>query len=364
MKKCYVNIPRMMIPREDVQNWAISAHPGREESERAAGNQPSVLRFLLPETVGNEEECIAGIRSSMFDALEETLEKLNRGAMLIEHTAGKKRRYGILAALDLDAYTMSEENAPVRSLQRFDGARAEALSRLREGAVLEFPAVALFYRDKKCKIVRALGENLEEVYSFDVGEQHIRGMFIPENVAWEVVEDMHPRLSPCFAVADGEEELAAAKLHWLRVKKDLTEDEADMHPARFLLAEFVNIYEEGTELIPVHRALSGVDPEALFSFLGKKKYAREGNCIRAMGRDPAAVIRDTDALIARFLQQNGGSVRYTREVPTDEGEIFVLMPAIEKEDIFSYAKEGKPLSAHSFEFDGCYRFEGREISYD
>ncbi len=369
MRDFYVSLARIMIPHEEFKRWAVPAGAAGEEMERAAGSEPSVLRFLLRSGEDGETEAarIEAIRSYMYDALEEVLEKLNRGLMLIEHTAGLRTRYGILAALDLEAYTMSEgETSPIRPSQKIDMREAERLSRLRANSVLEFPAVAAFYRDKKCRIVHALASaDLEEVYSFDVGGEHIRGLFVPERPAWEVTEDMHPRSGIAFAVAAGEEEMAAAKLHWERIKKGLTEDEADMHPARYVLTEFVNVYDEGLLLAPVHRILSDAEPDALFDLMRKKvKCTLSGNIITVGGRDAAASIRAADACIAEFLKKNGGAVRYAEKYSAEDGETVVRMPAVEGEDVFSCLKDGKCLDAHSFVLKGCYRYEGREISYD
>ena len=368
MKERHIIIPRILIPRgEETKTWAAPASLCRETMERAA-SVPAALRFLLPENGEDGEDEAARIeaaRSYMYDALENTLEKLNRGAMLIEHKRGKAVRYGIIAALDLEAYTMSEgEASPVRPAQKFSMARAGALSRLRENSVLEFSSAAVFYRDKKNKIVHALGENLEEVYAFETGGERIRGMFIPADAAWEVADDMHTHGTPCFAVAAGGEEVAGAKLHWERVKKGLAPEEAEMHPARYFLAEFVNVYDPGLTLSPVCRILSDVEPEALFGFLSRRlKCAREGNCIRISGRDAAACIRETDDALGEYLKKNGGSVRYAAQFRADD-EAVILLPAPEAEDVFSYLKGGRLLNEHSFALEGCYHFEGREISYD
>ena len=212
--------------------------------------------------------------------------------------------------------------------------------------------------------MHALGENLEEVYAFETGGERIRGMFIPADAAWEVADDMHTHGTPCFAVAAGGEEVAGAKLHWERVKKGLAPEEAEMHPARYFLAEFVNVYDPGLTLSPVCRILSDVEPEALFGFLSRRlKCAREGNCIRISGRDAAACIRETDDALGEYLKKNGGSVRYAAQFRADD-EAVILLPAPEAEDVFSYLKGGRLLNEHSFALEGCYHFEGREISYD
>ena len=52
-----------------------------------------------------------------------------------------------------------------------------------------------------------------------------------------------------------------------RVKKGLTPEEQENHPARFALAEIVNIHDESIIIEPIHRALFGVDGEELLKSL-------------------------------------------------------------------------------------------------
>jgi hypothetical protein len=67
-----------------------------------------------------------------------------------------------------------------------------------------------------------------------------------------------------FAVGDGNHSLATAKAVWEETKKARAGDPGLMeHPARYALAELVNLYDEGLPFHPIHRLLSGVPPDAL-----------------------------------------------------------------------------------------------------
>ena len=381
MRNC-IRIPKVYIPRGEFERWPVlgserfRADPSYwRRVERAAGDSPSALRFLLPCGEEDVEPLAKEMRSAMFGMLEEsTLEKLNRGGVLVERETEAGTRHGILLCVDLETYTMSEgECSPVRPSQGFDGAEAERYACLRKHTVLEFPHIALFYRDKREKIVRWLGDDLEELYSVGVETGRVRGCYIPEADALDVAADLHTRGEPCFAVADGEEELAGAKLHWETLKKTLSPAELMGHPARFVLAEFLNLYEDAAAIEPLCRLVTDVETEAFCSWFAKQiKCKREGRLLYPAVRDGAEAAKKTDELISAFMRQNGGRVRYIRKkelaLAQEEGCAAVVLKGIEKEDLFSYLKGGKKLPAHTFvlggEGDGRYLFEGREISYD
>mgnify|MGYP000709105729 FL=1 len=61
--------------------------------------------------------------------------------------------------------------------------------------------------------------------------------------------------------------MATAKAYWEEVKKGLTAEEQENHPARFALVEVVNIHDESLIIEPIHRALFGVDADELLDAL-------------------------------------------------------------------------------------------------
>ncbi len=381
MRGC-LRSPRVLIPRNDFEKWAVPApcrigRAARDELERSVKDAPSALRYLLPEREG--EEAADAIAESMFFALEdEWTEKLQRGPILVERAVKGGPRYGILAAIDLEAYThVRGETAQILPAQAGDAELNKACLALREKAPLEFPHAVVFYRDKKCKIVsRLLEEDLELLYDFDLadGGGHIKGYFIPAPYSDWALDEMHTRGEPCFAVAEGVEEIDAAKDYWEKLKPTLERGELDGHPARFALVELQNVYEEGVEIFPVHRLVCETDAPALIDYLSRKfKCKREGNIlsIAQRGTETAGAC---DAALEEYLRQNGGRVRYIygsaelKEAAKAEDTVGILLNTIDKEDIFSAIKGGKPLPKRTFAVgrahEGRYLLEGREIGYD
>ena len=112
MKNC-LRIPRILIPREGFEKWAVIAcdqfTSDREywkRVERCVADAPSTLRFILPEAClgEEEEERISAAREHMYEALvSDKLVKLNRGLVFTERTTREGVRRGIVAAFDLEA---------------------------------------------------------------------------------------------------------------------------------------------------------------------------------------------------------------------------------------------------------------------
>ena len=123
---------------------------------------------------------------------------------------------------------------------------------------------------------------LQKVYDTDLMQNggHINGWFIPEgeltdhliaemeklndrktfNEKYRLTKDL-PLLP--FAVGDGNHSMATAKAYWEDVKKTLTPEERENHPARYALCEIVNIHDESLLIEPIHRVMFHVDPEDL-----------------------------------------------------------------------------------------------------
>ena len=166
MKNC-LRIPRILLPREGFEKWAVIAcdqfTSDREywkRVERYVGDAPSTLNFILPEVYlgENDEERIAAIRENMYAALEsDGLVKYNRGVIFTERTTREGVRRGIVAALDLEAYSCEPGvSAPIRSSEEVLKGRLPTRVAVRRASPLEFPHALVFYRDKKEKIVKGL----------------------------------------------------------------------------------------------------------------------------------------------------------------------------------------------------------------
>ena len=389
MKNC-LRIPRMLLPREGFDKWAVIAcdqftqdRAYWERVARTVADAPSTLRFILPEVyLGEEDEeaRIAAVRKCMYDALEsDVLTKLTRGLVFCERTTRTGVRRGILCCIDLEEFS-SEEGVPalIRSSEEVLPARLAPRLAERENVPLEFPHAILFYRDKKDIAVKTLlREELEQLYDFDLmeGGGHLTGWFVPEDCAEEIVQLLHGKGEPAFAVADGNHSVAAAKAHWENVKRTLKKEETARHPARFMLCELVNLYDPSVVFYPIHRLVKDVETEAFCDFFMKNvRCRREGNVLIPALPAGAEGVRRTDELCEAFVRANGGAIDYVhgdRELAlraSQEDCAGVMLAAMDKDDFFPALKGGVNFPKKTFSLGGAkekrYYLEGREISYD
>jgi hypothetical protein len=138
-------------------------------------------------------------------------------------------------------------------------------------------------------------ENFRKVYDTDLMQKggHISGWFIPEGeetteimrriealanpeafLAKYQLKENYPLLN--FAVGDGNHSMATAKAAWENIKKNLSPEEVEEHPARYCLCEIVNVQDESLEIEPIHRVLFGVNRDELFQ--AAKAYYESRGC--------------------------------------------------------------------------------------
>lgn len=386
--KQMITIPRLYLPRGNFEKWSVvagdrfaydGAYWNRLKEE--AGGEPSALRFIFSEAISEEDEEFPREACSYQYAMLESehIEKLTRGCVLVERYTSAGIRRGIVACIDLEAYTDKRgESSPVRPLQEVDGASVKRLLKLRRETPLEFSHVAVLYKDPKNKLMKSLlKEDLEELYDFSLMENggRLRGLFLPEYLADEVVRQLPSRGEPCFAVADGCSSLSAAKRYWEELKEGLSSREKLFHPARFALVEFLNIYDDAVRVLPVNRVLAETDTEAFCDYFSRSvKCRREGNVLYCEKAVTAELFTEVNALVETYLRANGGRVYYVsgekqaaEAAKKKEGVALVFRP-FDKDGLFASLGGGKLFPKKSFalgeEGEARYYTEGREIGYD
>ncbi len=379
MKSC-IRIPRVTLPRDDFETWAIPpidrlTKGAWEELARIAGEKPSLLGCTVPDLFldGEDEERLSLMQKfSCLHLCQNSFERLYRGAIYVERETSTGLRQGIVANLDLEA--MEGRDSPVRLTSETSEEIVFRRMKVREESMLEFPHTILFYRDKRDKVVRAVGEDRELLYDFSLplGGGNVKGYFIPDMDAIPLMRELLSR-ADFFYVADGNHSLAAAKRYWDKIKEPLSEEERENHPARFTLVEFVNEIQDGIFFCPGGRVVKEIETEAFCDFFSKKiKCRREKNLLSPEFATPESFC-EAEEVIREFLKHNYGKMECTFESPrayvNREDCAFVDFPEFGKEELFSAAKSGKKFPAKSFcfgatETDARYSFEGREITYD
>ena len=324
--------------------------------------------------------------------LEELL-KLKDGANTVSEFTEAIRR-GIPSAVfgvneAFKAFLAANVDSPVLYVAK-DMVTASAAAEL----IAEFSHIMILFDDERCEITEELYENrskLKKLYDFELnmGGGSVEGYFVED---YKTVLEAFSKLSDkerlikkygkadefIFAVGDGNHSLATAKAFWDEIKTGLTEEEKKTHPARFALAEFVNVYDEGIYFEPIYRFADGVNAknfadglkdvtDARFSVYrgGKESFYGSVNNV------PEA-IKAVDEYVKNYITAHGGKVDYIhgeeevkKMADADENSVAILFSAINKSDLFRYVSENGAFPRKTFSMgegeEKRYYLEGKRI---
>ena len=374
-------IPQIYLPAvDDLGAWATIAcdqytSDGAywQKLESFVGDKPSTLNLIFPEIYlgDNDSQRIARINENMRTYLASGVFRPYTGLVLVERTTRSGTRTGILLAVDLEEYSFRPASkAPVRSTEATILERIPPRVAIRKDAPIELPHIMLLYDDAYGEVLAA-AERGEKLYDFELnmGGGHVKGTAITNGE--EVISQLM-RLSRIpesvkkygraeellFVVGDGNHSLAAAKQCWDDLKSSLTPEEREAHPARFALAEAVNIYDPALRFEPIHRFVKTDKPDL---FLKGMPSGGSGRAVVVIDGKRGAVhfpenipegIRALDEYITTFITTHGGSVDYVHgadEVAALSGDgVGILLPAISKNDLFRLVIEGGNLPRKTF----------------
>ena len=192
------------------------------------------------------------------------------GFMLIEREVGRAApRKGLVVALDLEQYDYRDgAQKLIRTTEGTDQSRLPPRIQVRENAPLETPHIMVLIDDPQQAVIEPLGaKDLELAYDFELmlGGGRLRGWHIDDEGLINEIARHLARLA-CgeppliYAMGDGNHSFATARAVWERLKAQAEDERQIMnHPARYALAELVNVHDEGLEFAPIHRVVFGVD---------------------------------------------------------------------------------------------------------
>lgn len=371
-----VKVPRILLPRGiDMVKWAtvacdqFCAEPGYwKELEAFVGDAPSTLHVTCPEIYLNRDlgKRIGQIHLKMHAYLDSGILEEEEGMILVERQVGDEVRVGLMVAVDLESYDWHRVRVPLRATEDTLVERLPVRIKIRERAPLELPHAMILIDDKAKSVIEpiyAARDRLTKVYDFDLNMNggHIRGYRVADGDA--VIARLNALLDPAlqtekygsdagilFAVGDGNHSIAAAKVMWDELKQDLTAEEREDHPARYILLEVVNIYGGGMDFEPIHRYIYEPAPgfvEGLKEALqgeGKLKLAQKGSqeWISAPAK-ASDTIHAVQAYIERYLKSHPDvkveyvhSEEHLAEVIAKEGGLGIVMPKFPTEELFPY----------------------------
>lgn len=389
----------IMIPKKgtDLNKWAVvacdqytSERDYWEDVSKFVGDAPSTLRLIFPECYledGDAKARIENINKTMKSYLDSNLfDTYGRSFFLVKRTCSGVSRWGLMVALDLERYSWEKDSTSlIRSTEGTILSRIPPRKAIRKDAPLEIPHIMVLISDEKKTVIEPLAQKTQDlnmVYDFELMKDggHLQAWIVNSESDLEAVADAFEVLfskldkkNPLlFAMGDGNHSFATAKSCWDDIKKNLTEEERENHPARFGLVELENIFDTGLVFEPIHRVLFNVPEDVFLQELNKnaskvdieavgcrnciansienQEVQSFGYCTKIGGETKHYVVKLTDPsanIAAGTLQKvideltsKGYSVDYihgsdvTDKLGCEEGNIGLFLPAIEKSTFF------------------------------
>lgn len=398
----------ILLPNQnvDLTKWAVvacdqfTAQPDYwRKAEAVAGDAPSALRLVLPEVwLDQSDQRIPAIREAMNRYLSDgtLVPAVKDGFVLVERQTLAGPRPGLVAALDLDEYDYdSGRLGLIRATEGTVLERVPPRAKVRAGASVELPHVMMLIDDPADTVIGPLmarRDELRKLYDFDLmlSGGHICGWAV-EGADTQAVSSALDALMEksdglLYAVGDGNHSLAAAKRCWKEISEGLTPDERENHPARYALVELVNLQAPSLVFEPIHRALFGVEPQALIAEY--RAYLAENGADEGAGDDLVAFdgaghewrFKSTEhplRLLQRFLDgylaaHPEASVDYIHGEDALRGlvnrpDTLAFMPrAFDKAELFGYIRRFGVLPRKTFSMgeatDKRYYLEARRIA--
>lgn len=370
-----------------------------EKLAAEVGDAPSALKLIFPEVYledGDAKERIAAINAAMQSYLDGGVFRTLKDSFVLvkRETAYGNTRLGIVAPVDLEEYSyVHPTEATIRATEGVVANRIPPRLAIRENAPIELPHVMLLIDDRDKSIIepyyKKRGE-LEKLYDFDLNMNggHLTGWRLDAHEVMAKLDVYAKKVRGLygvdtdfvFAVGDGNHSLATAQAHWKNVRKGLSAEERENHPARFALVEIENLHCDGIVFEPIHRFVFGVDDADFVLYMStvlkgesrlKMFTTNMEYSIAVNANNTEAIAEVQDAIDAYVSSHPGASVDYIHglenlhSVADSSDGVAVQMPCIEKAELFGYVAEHGNLCRKAFSMGEAeekrYYFEAKKI---
>ena len=372
----------ILLPNEQAMSdaWAVCAcdqYTGEPaywaETERIAGTKPSALRLILPELYLEEADVadrIAGIQDTMRKYLADGVFAEYRNAMVyVERIQSDgKMRAGLVGKIDLEQYDYSKGSvSPVRATEATVPERIPPRMRIRRGAPLELPHIMILLDDTKKTVIEPLAElkdSMKLLYDTKLmqGGGSIKGWLVPAEQQSRIIAalealgaqsgDANPLV---YAMGDGNHSLATAKAFYEEWKAANPGADTENAPARYALAELVNLHSPALEFEAIHRILNQIDAEKLLSDmtaaldLRTDAEAAQAFTVICGGKKQVYYIHkptsnltvgSVQMFLDAWLKENGGKIDYihgadvVEKLAAEKDSMGILQPDMQKSELF------------------------------
>lgn len=270
--------------------------------EHTVGDAPSTLRLMIPEVfLDKSKERTPLVNSTMQDYLDSILIEHKHSMIYLERRQSDGRiRRGLIGMIDLEDYDYSKgSTSAIRATEGTVLSRIPPRVAVRRGACIEMPHIMMLINDRAETVFGNLSIANADAYEFPLmlGGGDVRARFLTNDeikgvseALDKLAETQHTEKPLLFAIGDGNHSLATAKAMYEEIKSELG-NKAKEHPARYALAEVVNLYDPALDFEPIYRVVLGCEPQKLIDELEAYALRTEATADSASIRNEPQTVR-------------------------------------------------------------------------
>ena len=411
----------ILLPnRKDLSRWSVVAcdqytsEPDYwKKVSQTVGDAPSTYHMIFPEIYLEQDgfdQRIEAIDQTMLRYLKTGLfqEYPSSFVLVRRRQADGKIRSGLVGMVDLEQYDFSRGSQTlIRATEGTVLERIPPRVKIRKHAALELPHIMLLIDDPERTVIEPLVErsrHYQQVYSTDLmlNGGHVDGYLVDRADYQDIADALHRLADPetfrqryrrsdkgvlLFAMGDGNHSLATAKECYQQLKEEIGDEAARRSPARYALAELVNLHDEALEFEAIHRVVFGVDPQLLLIRLVEQfdisvdsdepgqsfLCLYQGKQHKITVKDPSSnlTVGTLQAFLDSYTAKNGGKIDYihgtevVKKLSGQEDCIGFILPDMKKEELFPTVVLDSALPRKTFSmgnaWDKRYYLECRKI---
>ena len=409
----------ILIPNKntDMEKWAVIAcdqYTGEPEYwdsvYEKVGDSPSTLNLVLPEIYlenSDVSERIENIHKSMDKYISENIFTEYKNSMVYVERIQSNGilRKGIIGAIDLEKYDFSKgSTSEVRATEATVIERIPPRIKVRQNAPLELPHIMILVDDEKDTVFSAIDKNkLEKLYDTKLMQNggEVSGYLIDGNTQ-ELIDKALSALADTdafsekyglkdtpvllYAMGDGNHSLATAKEFYEQLKKANPDKDLSNHPARYALAEIVNLHSDALKFEAIYRLVYDVDNEKLINEMTEKLALSDTQSEQyftyfSENTEKKVYIGNTSSNLSvgslqnfldEYIKNNGGKIDYIHGIENvknlalrHKGLAFIL-PDMDKSQLFPTVIADGALPRKTFSMghadDKRFYIEARKIT--
>lgn len=408
----------ILVPKKsaDMSKWSVIAcdqYTSQPEywnkTYETVGDSYSALNLILPEIYledENVEEKIECIHNNMDKYLNDGIFDEYKNSMIYVERIQSNGilRQGIVGMIDLEEYDFSKgSTSQVRATEATVIERIPPRVKIRNGASLELPHIMILIDDESNTVIEPFSDKkseMKELYDFELmqGGGKVSGYLIDESKCNEIVSALDSLGNPekfsekygvtdvlLYAMGDGNHSLATAKEYYEQLKKSNPQIDFSNHPARYALAEIVNLHSPALEFEAIHRIVTDTDTQTLINNMTAElditdKPSEQSFRYIVNGKEFTANIHNKTSnltvgslqkFLDKYLSENSGKIDYIHGTETvkklagQENSIGFILPDMGKAQLFPTVIKDGALPRKTFSMghaeDKRYYIECRKI---